>query len=292
MADLNLAAFLQTIWAMTPAGLEMLPKLFAAAKPEAAAAPQRQRAAPGASVGVLDLSGPIMQKSTWWGTSTEEFGQALDAMVADPSVKSVLINVDSPGGSVSGVQELASKIYAARGTKPIVAISNSQAASAAYWIATAADRLYITPGGEAGSIGVFAIHADMSQALENEGIKVSVIKAGEYKAEWIPYLPLTPEARDYEQQQVDRIHGEFIAAVSRHRGVSESVVRKSFGQGRTVDAKAAVAAGMADRVATFEQVVERLQSGRIKAGSVASASEWSSNPMAETLRRRMAMERR
>ena len=87
---------------------------------------------------------------------TEAFGAAFDRAAADSSIGAIVLNIDSPGGSVYGVEELADKIYKARGTKPVYAVANSLAASAAYWIGSAASQLYVTPSGEVGSIGVLA----------------------------------------------------------------------------------------------------------------------------------------
>ena len=98
-----------------------------------------------------------------------------DQAVAEPSVDQILIEVDSPGGSVYGVQELADKVVAAQRSKPVVALVNSVAASAAYWVASQAGAVYVTPGGEVGSIGVYTLHEDVSGALEKAGIATTLI---------------------------------------------------------------------------------------------------------------------
>ena len=222
-------------------------------------------------VAVLSLSGPIEQRSSMWmewfgGTSTEAFGAAFDMAMDDPDVKSVLIDVNSPGGSYMGTPELASKIYKRRGEKPIVAIADSLAASAAYWIPTAADAFFVTPSGYTNSVGVFSIHQDWSTALANEGIKITIHRVPEFKAEGTPYEPATEEFVASEMSDLNRIYGEFVDAVAKHRGTTVANVRESYGKGRVLDAKAAVAAGAADGVATFEQVLSRMQNGRIKVG--------------------------
>src|SRR5690606_12609791 len=111
-------------------------------------------------------------------------------------VGTIVLDVDSPGGGVYGVAEFAEEIYKARGQKRIVAVANSMAASAAYWIATAADELVVTPGGEVGSIGVYMLHEDWSGAYEKAGIKPTVIKFGENKAEGIDVEPLSESAQE------------------------------------------------------------------------------------------------
>jgi HK97 family phage major capsid protein len=200
---------------------------------------------------VEDISGP-------GGTSTEKFGQQLDAALADPSVSAIVLDIDSPGGSVEGVEELAAKILGARGQKRITAVANSLAASAAYWIASAADELVVTPSGMLGSIGVFTVHTDVSEAAADAGLKFTLISAGKYKVEGNMYEPLSEEARAATQEMVDEYYGAFVRGVAKGRDVSVSDVRQGFGQGRVVPARKALALGMADRVATLEQVLAKL----------------------------------
>lgn len=189
------------------------------------------------------------------GTSTEGFAQAFDQAVADPKVSRIVIDVDSPGGSVTGVDELTSRIYNARGEKPIVAIANGTAASAAYWIASAADELVMIPSGRVGSIGVFAVHTDRSEADAQAGLKRTIVKAGRFKAEGNPYEPLSEAGTEALQDEVDDVYGAFVEAVARNRGVTTAKVREGFGEGRTVTAKKARAEGMVDRIATLEDVL-------------------------------------
>jgi capsid assembly protease len=151
-----------------------------------------------------------------------------------------------------------SEIYNSRGTKKIVAVANGMAAWAAYWIGTAADELWVTPSGQVGSIGVFAAHEDIPKALEEEGVKVTLVSAGKYKTEAMPYEPLSAEARASMQRMVDDFHTMFVAAVARNRGVATSTVKHGFGDGRMVLAQDAVRAGMADGVATLDQTLARL----------------------------------
>jgi capsid assembly protease len=184
----------------------------------------------------------------------ESLEEALDA----DEVSAILIDVDSPGGLTDLVPETAADIRNARGTKPIVAIANTMSASAAYWIAAQADELVVTPSGEVGSVGVYAVHDDFSGWNEQKGIKPTYVKAGKYKAEFNPDEPLSAEAQAHLQATVDAYYGMFVADVAAGRGVTEDAVRNGFGEGRMVLAKDAVAAGMADSVETFEQVAARL----------------------------------
>ena len=127
--------------------------------------------------------------------------------------------LDSPGGSVYGVSELADEIMNARAQKPVIAIANSLAASAAYWIGCSASELYVTPGGEVGSIGVWQAHFDYSQALAAEGVTPTLISAGKYKVEGNPYAPLGEDALGFMQSRVDDYYAVFTKSVARGRGV-------------------------------------------------------------------------
>lgn len=191
------------------------------------------------------------------GTSTQAVGEMLDAALQDDRIRSIVFEIDSPGGSVPGVAELADKIYSARGTKPMTAHANSLAASAAYWLGTQADEFVVTPSGMVGSIGVYGVHQDVSTAMENEGVKTTLIQAGKYKTEGNPFEPLSAEAAAHMQHQVDSYYGMFVDAVARGRGVRADAVRSGYGEGRVLLAKDALAAGMVDRIATFDQVIGR-----------------------------------
>ncbi|GAF79644.1 unnamed protein product [marine sediment metagenome] len=228
-------------------------------------------------VTVLPLHGILSQRMNMMsemsgGTSYEEFGAWFDAAVEDEAVGAIVLDVDSPGGSVYGLEELSAKMYAARGRKPIVAVANAQAASAAYYVGSSAKQFVVTPSGEIGSIGVVSMHVDVSAADEQIGLKRTIISTPKFKAEGNPYEVLSKEARDHEQGVVDDFYGRFVADVARNRNTTKADVEAHFGQGRMVLAEAAVAAGMADRVATLAQVLTdlgvKVQPGRGMLGAV------------------------
>lgn len=257
-------AIRQVPWAILPATLEML--LGAARGGNWEAVKAQVRTPPArldGMIAILPLTGIISQRTdlfqfVFGGTSTDAWGRAFDRFVGDPQVRAIFIDVDSPGGTVYGVSELAAKIHAARGTKPIVAIANSTMASAAYWIASAADEVIVTPGGEVGSIGVLAVHVDTSKFLDAMGLRVSLVSAGKHKVEGNEYEPLSDEARVIWQKRIDGYYAMFVKDVAKHRGVSPGEVRSGYGEGRMVSASDVVAQGMADREATFEEALGRL----------------------------------
>ena len=224
---------------------------------------------------VVPVSGIIMQhESCWseWGyaTSTEGLVCTVREAMNNSAVSAVVLSVESPGGFVYGVAEATAALRALRDMKPLIAVANAYAASAAYWLVSAASEIVVTPSGEVGSIGVFCVHEDWSKAYEMVGITPTLVKAGKYKAEFSYLEPLSDEARQELQREVDETYAQFIADVAKGRGVAPSVVRGGFGEGRMVSAKAAVDQGMADRVATLDDVLQKLVGRGARRGARAS----------------------
>lgn len=225
-------------------------------------APGRVSRSQGA-IAVLPLYGTITQRANMMsdfsgGTSTQLFANAFRQAMADDTIKAIVIDADSPGGSTDGVAELADEIYQARGSKPIVAQANSLMASAAYWIGSACDEIVATPGAQVGSIGIITAHLDESAAMEQAGIKATIIAAGKYKAEGNPTEPLSPEAIADVESRMGYFYNLFTGAVARGRGVSQSQVIDGYGEGRVMTPDTALKAGMIDRIATLDQTLARL----------------------------------
>jgi signal peptide peptidase SppA len=225
-----------------------------------------QRSAPVSrkGVAVLPIYGPISQKSSlmqvlFGGTSTEALGDSIDRIAGDKSIGTVVFDVHSPGGSTRGVPELAAKIAAM--PQKTIAVANSVMGSAAYWLSSQAGKIVATPSADVGAIGVFAMHQDLSGALERDGVKISFISAGRYKVEGNPTEPLSDEARAFTQARVDEEYGAFIKAVADGRGVTPGKVKSDFGEGRALSARSAQSAGMVDKIATFDQVMQELGAG-------------------------------
>lgn len=278
-----IAEFLSTPWALMPerlaafasilhrwqagghASAEVMASIEADREVVAARKQEAARAGQGSNIAVLPFYGVVTQRGNMaddvsgpGSASTQKFTNALRQALQDPSVGSILIDIDSPGGSVYGVDELASEIISARSQKPIIGLANSLAASAAYWVGAACSELYVTPGGEVGSIGVWQAHEDWSKALDEAGVKTTLISAGKYKTEGNPYEPLGKDAQDFMQSRVDDYYAAFTKAVAKGRGISVEVVRKDFGQGRVYGAQQALSAGMVDGVMTFDDVVKKM----------------------------------
>jgi|TARA_R110002110_G_scaffold92311_7_gene240703 signal peptide peptidase SppA len=242
----------------------------------------RQSSSKQGSIAVIPLHGVISHRAgglneSSGGISTERFAGHFRQALQDDSVRSIVIDVDSPGGTIAGVTELHQEIMAARGQKPIVAHVNALSASAAYWIASAADEIWSTPSGTVGSIGVITSHLDVTKAEESEGMTRTVIAAGKHKAEG--FGPLTDDAIGYLQVRVDEAYTTMVSDIALGRGRRVSEVRDGFGEGRVVSATAAKRMGMIDRIATFDQAIDRLSQRRVN--NLMKAEAGDTEPVAE-----------
>jgi signal peptide peptidase SppA len=182
-------------------------------------------------------------------TSYGLIGERLDAALQDSAVKGILLDIDSPGGEAGGVFDLADKIFAARKVKPIWAVANDEAFSAAYAIAAAAERIYLSRTGGVGSIGVIAVHLDQSEAEADAGLKYTAIYAGEHKNDLSPHEPLSDPARAQLQTEVDRVYELFATSVARMRGIELTAVKAT--EAALYFGHQSIAVGLADRIGTM-----------------------------------------
>jgi signal peptide peptidase SppA len=219
-----------------------------ALKPQAAA---RSSRTPSGTVGTFGLVGPIFHRPNFLsflfgGMSIVEARRALAELMADSHVETIVIEFDTPGGGVDAVEDFAGELRAARQQKPIVALVNTQCCSAGYWLAASCTEILITPSGETGSVGVFICHGDYSKQNEMLGYKPTYIGAPKYKAAGNPDTPLSDETRQYLQALVETTYGAFVAGIvrGRGRGLTVDSVKKTFGEGRSVDAQDALRRNM------------------------------------------------
>ena len=267
-------SFLDEPWAILPGKLEAIAD-FIALKAQGgtlteaeisairAAAPPMQGQREGA-IAVMPVFGTLRNRLNLMtemsgGTSVELMSKQFAALVRNPDVSAIILDIDSPGGAVSGIPEFAAQIFAARDVKPVIAVADTLAASAAYWLGTAASEFVAAPSAEVGSVGALMVHEDVSGAMEQEGRKVTLIYAGKHKVEGNPYEPLGDEAAAALQERVDAAYERFTADVARFRGVSVEIVRgERFGAGRVLSADRALQAGMVDGIATLDETIDRL----------------------------------
>ena len=186
-------------------------------------------------------------------TSYTEITAMLDSALADPQIAGILLDIDSPGGEASGSFELARRVREASAVKPVWAVANDAAYSAAYAIGSAANRLIVSETGGVGSIGVIALHIDQSVKDANEGYRYTAVTAGTHKNDFSPHQPLTDEAKAELQAEVDRLYGLFVEHVATMRTLATDDVR-STEAGLYFGANA-IAAGLADAVGTFESAL-------------------------------------
>lgn len=189
------------------------------------------------------------------GTSVEEIARNFKAALKDESVKNIYLDIDSPGGSVDGISELSDLIYSGKKKKPVYAYADGQMCSAAYWIGSAADKIYATRSTEVGSIGVYAVLTDWTVANHNEGIKREVIKAGRHKATGHPDKPLTEEDRAVVQDEVNTYYGLFRESVMRNRSMNEDDMNR-VATGKVFIGSQALDAGLIDGIAEIDSALE------------------------------------
>jgi len=207
---------------------------------------------------IVYLEGPIFRRANMMteisgATSLEVARQDFQVALDDPTIRRVVLSLDSPGGEVTGVSEFAQAIFDARGKKPVTAYVGGSASSAAYWLAAAADEIVMADTGSVGSIGVVLGIRDTRERDAKSGVKTIefVSSASPNKRPDV----MTDEGRASVQRIVDDLAAVFIGAVAKYRGVSEKDVLTKFGQGGIEIGKKAVSLGMADRIGTFESVL-------------------------------------
>lgn len=234
-----------------------------------------QRAGVVGSIAVIPVSGCLIHGASYGfrGMAETSYGAIRSAFVAAlnaDSVSGIALHIDSPGGEVAGCFDLADVIYAARGTKPIWAICDEMACSAAYALASAADRILVPRTGLVGSIGVIAFHTDITRALDDAGLKVTTLQFGARKSDGMPTTPITSAARQRMQAEVDSMGELFVATVARNRGLKARDVRAT--EAGTFLGSDALSAGLADAVASPDEAFLALMDAVTERPSARSAA--------------------
>ena len=191
-------------------------------------------------------------------TSYAGIAMALDTALADPNVAAIVLDIDSPGGESSGVFDLADRIRAATAIKPVWAVANDMAFSAAYALASAASRLIVSRTGGVGSIGVIAMHVDQSVKDQQDGIAYTAVFAGDRKNDLTPHAPISGEAHSFLQGEVNRIYDLFATTVAKHRGMGVNTIKGT--QAALFFGADAVASGLADDVGTLDDAIRQITS--------------------------------
>lgn len=212
-------------------------------------------------VAVIPIVGSMSHRSTGIEamsgmTSYTTLQKQFEAAFNDPNVGSILMDIDSPGGSVAGAFDFRDYLMSKKGTKPVYALARDAMCSAAYLIGSTADKVYATQTARVGSIGVVAMHTDASGKMEKEGLKPTFISAGKFKTAGNPYEKLEGEKLKYLQDSVDESYDMFINAVADARGIDKKAIRDT--EARVYGGKKAVEIGLADGIRTYESVLAEM----------------------------------
>lgn len=224
----------------------------------AAQAPPANPTSLTSNIAVISVSGTLVRRAAAVDaasglTSYSAISAQLAQAVRDPAVNAILLDIDSPGGEAGGAFDLADQIVAARQVKPIWAVANDDAFSAAYAIASAATRVYVTRTGGVGSVGVIALHVDQSQRDAMNGLRYTAVYAGDRKNDMSPHAPLSTDAAQALQAEVDRLYGLFVSTVAANRNLSVQDVQDT--EAGLYFAQDAIDAGLADVVGTLDDAL-------------------------------------
>ena len=205
-------------------------------------------------IAVIEIAGTLVHRGAWIGqssglTSYEGIAAQLQAAVADPGVRGIALDIDSFGGEVAGAFDLADRIRVARAQKPVHAFVAEHALSAGYVLASQADRIILPRTGAVGSIGVVALHTDMSGALDQKGIEVTLIHAGAHKIDANPYQPLPEAIHDQMQRELEVVRFLFAETVAAGRGDRLTQAAALATEAAVFRGADAIAAGLADDLA-------------------------------------------
>ena len=216
---------------------------------------------PSGKVAVIPIHGTLVRRTS--GIEAESglasytgIAAQLDAALASPEIAAILLDIDSPGGESGGVFDLVDRIRAASEVKPVWAVANDMAFSAAYALASAATRVFVARTGGVGSIGVIAMHVDQSVKDAQDGVRYTAVFAGERKNDLNPHEPISNEAHAVLKAEVDRIYDLFVETVARHRGLDADAVRAT--EAGLFFGPDAVATGLADAVGSLDDALTQL----------------------------------
>lgn len=212
------------------------------------------------NIAIVEVTGTLVHRGDWIGessgvTSYEGLSQQIQAAAEDPSVRGIALEIDTFGGEVAGVFDLADAIRGARARKPVWAFVAEAALSAGYALASQADRIVLPRTGEVGSIGVLLVHADYSERLSDEGVRVTLIHAGAHKVDGNPYEPLPESVRDELEAEVEQLRGLFAETVAAGRPRISAAAALAT-EARVFRGQAAVAAGLADEVSDLRSAFD------------------------------------
>ena len=216
-------------------------------------------------VAIIPVTGVLSKRMTFWswlfgGSSYIALAEIYSSALNDPDVEGILLDMDTPGGTVNGVEAFGNLVYASREVKPVAAFGNGMITSAGYWIASATKKIIVEQTTDVGSIGILMVHQDWSKFDDKMGIKRTVLSSGKYKALGNDSQPLSDLARETFQQELDYIYTQFVDTVARNRGAEPKTVLEDMADGRVFIGQQAVDAGLADMTGSLETAIEAAHS--------------------------------
>lgn len=239
------------------------------------------------NVGIVAIKGPTTNRTSYWDEVDQRatypaIREALMEAATDSEVSHILLDIDSPGGAVSGIADVSNLIRTINDkVKPVTAFTDGNMMSAAYWMGSSAGKVYASKVAGVGSIGVIATHMEMSKMMEEAGIKVTVMRAGKYKALANSAEPLTDAARDQMQAGLDATYSVFVQHVADMRGVSYNKADSTMAQGREFYGDAALSAGLVDGIESFDSVMSKLSVDKRQGSSQNSQNILTGNAMSK-----------
>ncbi len=289
MLDASYIERLRSVASMSDVAKPLLNDVRMVAKEQAAAASKSS----GKVVAVIPVQGFIDAKDSWMlrefgGTGIDSLMDGLELCLNEPRVSGIVMDFDTPGGSAYGVKVAADYIFQARSEKPIVSCVRYLMASAGYYLGSATSRIIAEPTSMIGSIGVCMDHYDKSKMLDEMGIKATVMRIPEFKAEGHPAEPLSDAAKANMQTRISDLYNDFTNDVARYRGVTQKDVCANYGMGRVLSTKDALACGMIDKVDTFANVCSQMTGGTM-ARSLAQSGRMEGYVDTAVLANRMSM---
>lgn len=228
------------------------------------------------SVGIISIKGSLITNADYWSRyygliGYNEIRDALIEAAQNPEIKNIVLDMDTPGGSANGVDNVSTIINKIRKEfKPVDAFTSGMMASAGYWIAAPAGKIHSTRMASVGSIGVISIHFDQTKMMDNIGIKPTVFRAGEFKALGNPYETLDKKTTQIIQARIDTLYGEFVNHIAVSRDVTVHTVLEKMAGGREFFGFEAMQVGMVDNITTLDDLVSKLISQNQKAGATSS----------------------
>lgn len=209
------------------------------------------------AIGIIPICGPILKNPDYFdlkylgACDVDSIREMCLYAAGDPTIETVILYLDSPGGIYTGVPEAAAAIAELAQVKPVIAFTDTRACSAAYWLASQASEIYLTQSASLGSIGVYSIYTDASKAYEQMGVKINAISVGTFKLAGAPFKPMTAEEEAMFQADIQRIGDEFHGAILANRELSADVM-----QGQVFSSELAVTNNLADGiVGSFDELI-------------------------------------